>query len=274
MSRQLSARASLRALSLAVGLASLPLYTGVGNAQEDKLIATVDGVEIRQSNIVQATDALGPNLAQIPEKERNDVLIKVLIDTHLLAKAAKAAGIADSDEFKKQMEWMRLRALREAYVEKNVNTGLTDAEMKARYDELSKTVKPEKELRARHILVKTEDEAKAIVKELDGGADFAELAKTKSTGPSGPTGGDLGFFGAGRMVPEFDKAVFAMKTGEHSKAPVKTQFGWHVIKLEESRDKALPTFDQVKEQLRGAMQSEKLQKAIDDLRAKAKIERK
>ena len=274
MSRQLSACASLRALAVAASLAALPLLAGAANAQEDKVIAIVDGIEIKQSGIAQATDAIGPNMAQIPEDQRKEVLTKVLIDTHLLANAAKAAGIEDSAEFKKQMDWMRLRALREAYVDQKVNTKLTDKELKDRFDELSKDIKPEKEIRARHILVKTEDEAKKIVTELDGGADFAELAKTKSTGPSGATGGDLGFFGRGRMVPEFDKAVFEMKPGEYSKAPIKTQFGWHVIKMEESRDKPLPPFEQVKEQLRGAMQTEKLQKTLDDLRAKAKIERK
>ncbi len=274
MSRQLSARASLRALAVAASLTALPVFTGSAFAEEDKVIAIVDGVEIKQSGITQATEAIGPNLAQIPEGERKEVLTKVLIDTHLLASAAKAAGIEDSEDFKRQMNWMRLRALREAYVDQKVNTKLSDEEMKARFDELSKDIKPEQEIRARHILVKTEDEAKKIVTELDGGADFAELAKTKSTGPSGANGGDLGFFGRGRMVPEFDKAVFEMKPGEHSKTPIKTQFGWHVIKMEESRDKPLPPFEQVKEQLRGAMQAEKLQKVLDGLRAKAKIERK
>ena len=265
-------RALSRALFLATAITGTAFAFAPAHADESKVLATVDGKKITEADVKDAIEAVGGSIAQIPEAQRQEVLTKVLIDTHLLANAARAAGLADTDEFKKRVEWMTMRALREVYINEKINSSLTDKDVKAKYDELTKDIKPEKEVRARHILVKTEDEAKAVISELDGGADFEELAKKKSTGPSGPRGGDLGFFGQGRMVPAFDKAVFALKPGEVSKAPVKTQFGWHVIKVEETRDKPLPPFDQVKDQVRTAMQGERLQKALEDLRSKAKIE--
>ena len=264
--------ASSRALFLATAIAGISLAIAPAHAEGDKVVATVDGKKITESDVKDAIEAVGSGIAQVPEAQRQEVLTKVLIDTHLLANAARAAGLADTAEFKKRVEWMTIRALREVYINEKINATLTDKDIKAKYDELTKGIKPEKEVRARHILLKTEDEAKAVITELGGGADFAELAKKKSTGPSGPRGGDLGFFGQGRMVPAFDKAVFALKPGEVSKTPVKTQFGWHVIKVEETRDKPLPAFDQVKDQVRTAMQGERLQKSLEDLRSKAKIE--
>lgn len=265
-------RAVSRAVFLATAIAGTALITAPAQADGNKVLATVDGKKITEADVKDAMEAVGAGIAQIPEAQRQEVLTKVLIDTHLLANAARAAGLADTDEFKKRVEWMTMRALREVYINEKINSALTDEAVKAKYDELTKGIKPEKEVRARHILLKTEDEAKAVITELNGGADFVELAKKKSTGPSGPRGGDLGFFGKGRMVPEFDKAVFELKPGEVSKAPVKTQFGWHVIKVEETRDKPLPAFEQVKDQVRTAMQGEQLQKALEDLRSKAKIE--
>jgi len=153
-----------------------------------------------------------------------------------------------------------------------IDAGITAEVLKARYFELVKQVQPEKEIHVRHILVASPDAARAIIAELGKGADFATLAKAKSTGPTGPRGGDLGFVGRGRMVPEFDQAAFALKVGDYSKEPVKTQFGWHIIKVEEERPSVLPPFAEVKAKLRQRMQTEKLRALIDTLTAKAKIE--
>ncbi len=134
------------------------------------------------------------------------------------------------------------------------------------------SVSPEKQLKARHILVKTEDEAKEIIKELEGGADFAELAKAKSTGPSGTKGGDLGTFGKGQMVPEFEAAAFALEVGEFSKEPVKTQFGFHVIKVEDKLDQPLPTFEEAREQLRQLLLTEAYADAVKTGRDKVGVD--
>jgi peptidyl-prolyl cis-trans isomerase C len=127
---------------------------------------------------------------------------------------------------------------------------MSASDIKARYDKEVAATPPEEEISARHILVETEEEAKALITELDAGKDFAELAKEKSTGPSAGQGGDLGFFTKGRMVPEFEAAAFEITPGEYGKEPVKTQFGWHVIKVEERRETAPPAFEEVADQVR------------------------
>ena len=172
------------------------------------------------------------------------------------------------------MRFLRLRALQNEFFRKNVDEAITDEALQAAYDEQIGSLPAKQEVRARHILVKEEAEALDIIKELDGGADFAELAKSKSTGPSGPKGGDLGYFGPGQMVPPFEAAAFALEKGDYTKKPVKTQFGWHVIQVEDKRDVAKPTLDQVKDQLRSFLAQQKFTTLITDLREKAKVERK
>ena len=140
--------------------------------------------------------------------------------------------------------------------------------MKARYDAEIANFPTETEVSARHILLETEEAAKEVIAELDGGADFAELAKTKSTGPSGPSGGDRGYLGKGRMVPEFEAAAFALEKGAHSAEPVKTQFGWHVIKKEDERESQPPSYDQVKDQIRQLVAQEKYLELIKVAREK------
>ena len=242
-------------------------------AAQDKTLATVNGVPITESEINLAKEDLSAALQRIPPSQQDEAVLNAVIDLRLLADAAKAAGMLDTPAVKSRMRWLESRALRDAFVDSNVLKTIGDAELRARYDQVIGQQPTETEVHARHILVKTEDEAKAIITELDGGADFVELAKAKSTGPSGPRGGDLGFFGKGRMVPEFEKAAFTLKAGEHTKTPVKTQFGWHIIKVDETRDKPKPAFESVKEQVRESVAGERLQKLLVDLRAKAKIEK-
>ncbi len=266
---------SNRRISVARAGAVFTVIAGLsapGLAEEAKVLATVDGTPITSQDIALASETFAEALKQVPEARRPELLLNTLIEANLLAKAAEAEGLDQSQTFKHRMAWFRQQALRDAYVTGKISGAISDADVKARYDMVIAAQPAETEMRARHILVKTEDEAKAIVKELQGGADFAELAKAKSTGPSGPRGGDLGFFGRGRMVPEFDKAAFALKAGEFSQAPVKTQFGWHVIKSEEVREKPKPAFDAVKGRVRESLLSERLQGVVKELRAKAKIE--
>ena len=147
------------------------------------------------------------------------------------------------------MAFLQQRALHGELVEKGVVDKVTDAEVRARYDQEIANTPPVNEVHARHILVKTKEEAEAIIKQLDGGADFEKLANEQTSDPSGKSsGGDLGWFGPGQMVPEFDKAAFALEVGKYTKEPVQTQFGWHVIKVEDKRAKQPPAFDEVKDQ--------------------------
>ena len=256
------------ALLLASGTFALPLAQA-----QDKTVATVNDKPVTSTEIELATEDLRPVLQRIPENQRAEAILNAVIDVRLLAEAARAAGLADTPEVKSRLEWVQNRALRDAYVRSNVLNAITDADVRARYDDVVGKQPAEMEIRARHILSKTEADAKAVIADLNNGADFAELAKTKSTGPSGPSGGDLGFFGKGQMVPPFEQAAFALKPGSHSATPVQTQFGWHVIKVEESREKPKPAYDSVKDQVREAIAGERIQKELQSLRSKARINR-
>jgi peptidyl-prolyl cis-trans isomerase C len=166
----------------------------------------------------------------------------------------------------------RARLLAQTFVRDQIeNSPVDDAQIKQRYEERFSGPGGQ-EYKARHILLETEDQAKAVIAELDSGADFATLAKDKSTGPSGKSGGDLGWFEPGMMVGEFSAATAALTDGNYSKAPVKTQFGWHVILREQSRDLPVPTLESKKEEIRIEIQQERVAKAITDIRDQAKIE--
>jgi len=262
-----------RLVGLTLGAACLALAAAApAFAGASDVVASVDGKTITEADVTLLKEFMGNALRQVPEASRHQMLVNILVETQVLADAAEKAGLEKSPDFQRRLAWFRMQALRNEYVRQKVDPKITDDAVKARYDEMVKQVKPEVEIRARHILVKTEAEARAIIAQLDKGADFATLAKEKSIGPSGARGGDLGFFGHGRMVPAFDKAAFALKVGEYSKEPVKTQFGWHVIKVVDQRKVNAPSFDQVKDGLRQRMQRNKLREVVDGLKAQAKIE--
>lgn len=255
--------------------ASLFVFTALTPASvlaESKIVAKVGDLEITEQELIFAESDLKEQFAQVPEDKRKGAMLSALIDIKLLANKAKAAGAQDKDLFKAQMEFVSARALHNIYFQENVVEAITDEEIKARFDKEVAGVEPEKEVKARHILVKTEDEAKALIVDLEGGKDFVELAKEKSTGPSGPNGGDLGFFGKGQMVPEFEAAVFGLENGSFTKTPVQTQFGYHVILKEEERDKPLPEFDAVKGQIRQAVLRDKYFALIQQSRKDIAIE--
>ena len=263
----------LKPSAFAAMMLTFSVFTPLPAIAQEKVLATVNGEPITETEVELARQDLGSVLQRIPANQHAEAVLNAVIDLRLLANAGKAAGLSDTPDVKSRMRWLENRALRDAFVEAKVIKAISDEDLKARYDQVIGQQPTEMELHARHILVKSEDEAKAIIIALDGGADFVEQAKAKSTGPSGPRGGDLGFFGKGRMVPQFEKAAFALKAGEYSKIPVQTQFGWHIIKIEGSREKPKPAFDAVKEQVRESMTGERLQKIVTELRAKAKIKR-
>lgn len=257
-------------LAVAGSLAlSIPAY-----AQSNKVIATVNGAEVYQSDYDLAATLLARETANMTEDQRKQTILAVITDTLLMSQLAEEAGTDKTNDYQQRLKFTIRRVKRDIYIQHNVTDKVTDAEIEERYNALLKANPPARQVHARHILLKTEEEAKAVIKDLEGGADFVVLAKQKSTGPSGPKGGDLGFFGKGQMVPPFDKAVFAMKKGEITKTPVKTNFGWHVIKLEDERTQDVPTLADVSEQLRQILSTERLKAFMEAARAKAKIEYK
>jgi peptidyl-prolyl cis-trans isomerase C len=206
-----------------------------------------------------------------PATKKENVLA-FLIDMKIVAKAAEDKKIEDRPDFKARLTFTRNRLLMDNLLAAEGKAATTDEAMKKVYDEAAKQIAGEQEVHARHILVETEDEAKAIEGELKKGADFAELAKTKSKDPGAADGGDLGFFTKDQMVPEFSAVAFALEPGKISD-PVKSQFGWHIIKVEEKRNRKAPDFEQVKPQIETYVTRKAQAEYVAKLRESAKVER-
>jgi peptidyl-prolyl cis-trans isomerase C len=259
---------------LGVALAAclvMALVAGSARA-EDKVLAKVNGSEIRQSDVALAEEELGPSLAQMDPATKEENVLSFLIDMKIVSKAAEDKKVQDSEDFKKRLAFTRNRLLMDSLLANEGKAATTDDAMKKVYEEASKQISGEEEVHARHILVETEDEAKAVKAELDKGADFAELAKKKSKDPGASDGGDLGFFTKDQMVPEFSAVAFALEPGKISD-PVKTQFGWHIIKVEEKRNRKAPEFDQVKSQIETYVTRKAQADYVAKLREAAKIGR-
>lgn len=238
----------------------------------NKVVATVNGQAITEAEVKLAEDELDSQLGELPPDQRRANALSALIDIRLMAAEEEKTGIADTDDFKRRMDFLRLRALHSAFVGNKIAKAVSEADVRARYDKEIAAAPAVNEVRASHILVKTEDEAKAIIAELDKGGDFEAMAKEKSQDPgSGASGGDLGFFGPGRMVPEFEQAAMALEVGQYTKTPVKSQFGWHVIKVTDKRPQQPPAYEQVRGEIRSIMLREKYFAEVAALRKGADV---
>ncbi|WP_417687857.1 peptidylprolyl isomerase [Roseibium sp.] len=259
--------------SLLVSAFALTLGTSaVFAAEPDDVVAKVGTAEITEADLAFAAQDLGQDLQRFPPAQWRAILLDVLVDMELLGQAARAEGIDKDADFQKQMEFITLRALRNAYLAQKIDGVISDEDVQSAYDkQYAEYVGPE-EMKARHILVKEKAEAEAIIAELEGGADFVELAKTKSTGPSGPNGGDLGYFTKGQMVPPFEEATLKLEKGAFTKEPVETQFGWHVILLEDKRQQEKPAFEAVSANLRQQLIRDLYTKTMDELKAEHPVE--
>ena len=241
-------------------------------AQEAKVLAKIGDRTITSADLDQAMGDMAQQFQSFPEAERRARALDSLIDINVLAIQAEKEGYQNQADIKRRIELLRARTLHNGYFQKKIQPNITEETMKERFEQESAKITPQQEVSARHILVKTEEEAKAIIKDLEAGKDFIELAKEKSTGPSGPNGGDLGFFGPGRMVPEFEQAAFKLEKGAFTKEPVKTQFGFHIIRVDEKRDQPKPTYEQSKQHIRQLMLTEAYGKAIEQSRTEVGVE--
>ena len=265
------ARKSIRfAAILAAG--ALIAATARGMADDTKVLAKIGNIEITEGEVAMAAAELDPQFSKLPPEQRRLAAISALIDIKAMAIKGGEAKLDETDAFKKQSAFLRDRALHNAYFDSEVVSKITDGQIRARYDKEVAAVPSQDEIRARHILVKTAEEAAAIIKELDGGASFEELAKTKSSDGAAAQGGDLGYFGPGQMVPEFEKAAMALEVGAYTKEPVQTQFGFHVLKVEDKRAKQPPEFEKVKDQVRSILLQETYIKSVQAIRDELKVE--
>jgi peptidyl-prolyl cis-trans isomerase C len=249
----------------------------------DPLLAKVNGVEIHQSDLDIAEGEAG-QIPQMPPEAKRDYLVGLVADMIVVAKAAEAQKMADTAGFKQKMAFSRNRLLMSELLNKVGDDAQTDEAMHKTYDEAVKQMKPEQEVHARHILIRVpagdekaskaaEDKIKAIIARLKKGEDFAKVATETTEDPSGKAnGGDLGFFTKEQMVPEFAEVAFKLEPGQISD-PVKTQFGWHVIKVEEKRAKPLPTYNEVKPQIEAYLSRKAQADLVTKLRADAKVEK-
>ena len=269
---------------IAAILALLILATGPLYAQDkDPLVAKVNGVEVHQSDLAVAEDEAGQIPPMSPEAKQ-DYLVQFVADMILVSKAAQDKKLGDSADLKRKLEFARKKLLMEGLLQSVGKEAVTDQAMHQVYDEAVKQIAEEKEVHARHILFRApsgddkaakeaEDKVKAVIVRLKKGEDFAKVAAEVTEDPSGKAnGGDLGYFTKEQMVPEFSDAAFKLETGQISE-PVKTQFGWHVIKAEDKRTKQAPKFEDVKPQIENFVMRKAQAELVTKLRADAKIER-
>ena len=264
-------RAAIVSLGLATAVASQPVL-----AQEEPKIpvAVVNGEDIFLDEVMALTDRLPAELRQQPLETYFDRLVDDIIDSRLAAAAGNEAGLTNDAEILRRMSIAAQRVLAEAWISRELRTRVTEDDLKAAYETYVADTGSREEVKARHILVAEKQTAEEIIAQLDGGADFIALAKEKSTGPSGPNGGDLGYFGRGAMVPTFESAAFALDAGQYSKQPVQTQFGWHIILLEDKRTAEPPSYAELEPQLRQNLISQNLARLLDGLRQDATVSRR
>ena len=238
----------------------------------DPVLAKVDGEEIHLSDVSEAVGSLPPEYRAMPPQMIFPKILDQLISQKALVILARKQGLDRDPQVKAQMAQAAEQALQAAAIRKAVAPLVTEQAVQAAYDKDVAGRAPEEEIHARHILVANEADAARIIGELKKGGDFAALAKANSTDPGAASGGDLGWFKKADMLPDFSAAAFAMKPGEVSDKPVKTQYGWHVIKLEERRPVPVPAFAEARDELRQKMISEDVQKVFADARGQVKVE--
>jgi peptidyl-prolyl cis-trans isomerase C len=260
-----------RGLAVALGLGALLFAVGFASA-EPKVLAKVDGVPITEDDVNDALEDIGPGLPQkLDGAARQQYALDYLIDMKLVAKKAAADKMDAGPAFARRMAYYHDKLEMEALLTDVAAKAATDENEHKAYDEAAKSNPPVPEVHARHILLPTEEEAKKALARVKAGEDFAKVATELSKDP-GSEGGDLGWFTKDKMVPEFADAAFKMEPGQISD-PVKSQFGWHIIKLEEKRMKTFPPFEQVKDQAARYVVQKAQADLITQLHEGVKIER-
>lgn len=262
---------SIRTQTLATLSAVALGFASVASAQApDMVVAELNGTAITFGEIAEFQKSI-PNAAEMNTADILPRLIDFYIDQELMGAAARGRGLENDPQVQEQLQRLEGELIRQAYLRDEISDRVNDDAIRAAYDKAMQTYVQDEEVRARHILVETQDEAEALLRELSDGATFEDLARDKSTGPSGPQGGDLGYFIRGMMVPAFSEAAFALSPGEVTPSPVQTDFGWHVIKVEDKRLKPAPTFDEMRVQLRNELSDSAVQQVLTELRGRAII---
>lgn len=252
--------------------ATVSLQSGYAFAAEETVLATVNGDKVLKKEVMNVIKNYPVPVEEKDKPALMQMILSQMIDERLIDEEIAKSKISESKEYKERIGVIETQLAKQMYIEKMLEGKLSEKAVKAEYAKFKKTYGGKMEIHARHILVPTETEAEQVIKDLDAGKDFAKLAIQRSSGPTAPKGGDLGFFTEGDMVPEFSKAAFALKPGTYTKTPVKTQFGYHVIKVEEKRERKVPPLEgELEGRIRNALGQEALQEHLDKLHKKAEI---
>jgi len=258
--------AALAALMAAVAMPVLA-------ADADPVVASVNGKDIHRSAVIEAQQGI-PQLRQMPLEMVYEQLLDHVVTAQLLLDQAKKQKLEDDPAVKTAFKEAQARILQQAYLAKRVDADISEDAIKKRYEDLTKTTQPKEEVKVRHILVESEEAAKTVIADLKSGVKFEDEAKAKTKDPSGAAnGGDLGYIGKGDTVPEFADAAFKLKPGEITETPVKTQFGWHVIKAEDRRMAPPPSYDEAKPGIKNELAQQDVQKVIDGLKKSAQVKK-
>lgn len=241
-------------------------------ADANRVIATVDGYEIRMSDINAARDMLPPEAQAYPPNVVFDYLLNAIINSRIVAEEARKTGVSKNAEVQRRMVRLEERMLEQEYLIRRIDKELDDKKLREAFDRMVKETPPEEEVRARHILVADEKSALDVIARLNRGEDFIAIAKQVSTDGSAQAGGDLGYFTRERMVKPFSDAAFDMRPGTYTAKPVRTQFGFHVIRVEDKRAKKPPTFEEAEDEVRMSARRDLAESYVQELRDKAKIE--
>lgn len=281
MSRSSKRSRSTLVLTLLAGVAiagAVAWSTGVvanpdsKKAEANPVVAIVDGEKIYKQEVLDFLEEVPAPMKQLPVETLFPLALDQVVNGKVVLDRAAGQKIEETDDFKTQMESARKQILRTLYMEREIGKAVTEDAIQAKYKELVKEAGETQETHARHILLEDEATAKDMIAQLDKGAKFEDLAKEHSTGPSGPKGGDLGYFTKDAMVPEFAEVAFSLEPGSYSKEPVKTQFGWHVILVEDRRAKAPPALEDVRDQLESELRREAFETALKEWKKEASVE--
>ena len=276
MTHSHSLRAAAAALALAAPLAlsvAAPVQAQSSAAVKNPVVATVNGEKVMLSDLHALHADMPEQVRKIPFERIYRPLLEQVIQIKVVAARARANGLEKTPEVADRVRTFTERLLQQAYLTRHANRTITEDQLAEAYKTFSEEFRGGEEVKARHILVKTKKAAMAVIEELEKGGKFAELARQKSIGPSKSGGGDLGWFARGQMVKPFADAAFALKKGAFTATPVQTQFGWHVILLEDRRRKGPPSFEEKREELRAELGQKHMAAEIERLRAAAKIVR-
>ncbi len=262
---RLAACAAMALIAVAAG----PLPAA---AQDDNpVVASVNGEEIRRNEVIDAIRRMPQQIQQMPPEILIPAIAEQLATSRLMSERGYAENLQDEEDVKARVAEAERNIVQDAWLERAIASRIKEEDVTAAYEEMLAANPPSEEVSARHILVETEDEGKAVIERLKGGEDFATLAAEASIGPSGPRGGDLGYFAKEQMVEAFAEAAFSMDPGAYSEMPVQTQFGWHVILVEDRRMTPQPTIEDLREEIEGGLADQYVQEIVAELREGADI---